>query len=255
MLEDPASTVLGLETKVKSGLRKTCCAAGLGCEPGKAFQRGSTQNGHVSRKHEPAWRPCCLLDADSPGSPQGSRAAPTCLKWVSSSSHPLQPSCAMASAVLPRGRHIMGHSWISRISAYLRQQEEAQEHLKDTCRDPSPVPCSHSSPSCVCHALHTPDGSGKVSESQRSGSTRSGGKPGRSSAQLTALVAAALTRGSLPAHTAPHAPLWSRPKAGTSAPRCHPKGCACPSKDPAPALTCSSYPQVWQRLLSSGRAG
>lgn len=156
MLEDPApaSTVLSLETKVKSGLRKMCCAAGWDVSQARlsrgVLHRMGIFQGSIS---QPGGRAACWMLTHLVV-PREAELHPPALKWVISSSHPLQPNCAMASAVLAR-RHITGHSWISRISAYLRQQEEAQEHLKDTCRDPCPVPCSQFKPQlCLPRTAH-----------------------------------------------------------------------------------------------------
>lgn len=132
----------------------------------------------------------------------------------------------------------MGHSWTSQDFSLLATVGGGQEHPKDTCRDLSPVPCSHFQPRTgrqLCLAACA--GSGGCLSHRAAA-------PPAPGASAAAPAAHRPARGSHtdPCRVTPAAALWSRPKAVTSGVPCHFEGCACvPARTLLLPSTCGSY--------------
>lgn len=191
--------------------------------------------------------------------PREAELHPPALKWVTHSSHPLQPGCAAASAVpAPREAH---HGALMDITGF-QPTCDSRRRPRNTLKTPAETSLlflaltSSCKQAGSCVWLPALAAMPPQLAHGRCLSHREAVPPLQGQAQLplplTALLAAAQEIPAAASHRPPHARSWSRPKAVTSALPCHSKGCArVPARTLLLPSTCSWYSQVWQRLLSS----
>lgn len=193
----------------------------------------------------PGGRAACWVLTHLRCSPREAELHPAALKWVTGSSHPLYRLCHGLGNAGAEGGTSWGTHGSHRISAYLREQEEAQEHLRDTCRDLSLFLAATSHPKQAgsrvrLRALAAPQMAHGRRVSHRQAVPPA---PGANPALLP-LTTLLLLQMEIPAGSRRprHVGLWSRPKAVTSGVPCHSKGCASvPARTLLLHSSCSLY--------------